>query len=90
MVPKSLLTVQCSVKFVLPLPPGIWVPTSNSSTRRKISLTLLIIMLPKREAVGQKSMGRVCTGITEYVTVSTRAGVSLSQDDNTEIPQGGV
>lgn len=47
-------------------------------------------MLPKREAVGQKSMGRVCTGITEYVTVSTRAGVSLSQDDNTEIPQGGV
>ena len=32
-------------------------------------------MLQKREAVGQKPIGGVCTGITEYVTVSTRAGV---------------
>ena len=53
----------------------IWVPTSKSPTRRKISLTLLVIMLQKREAVGQKPIGGVCTGITEYVTVSTRAGV---------------
>ena len=54
----------------------IWVnPTSKSPTRRKISLALLVIMLQKREAVCQKPMGGVCTGITECVTVSTRAGV---------------
>lgn len=69
----------------------IWVnPTSKSPTRRKVSLTLLVIMLQKREAVGQKPMGGVCTGITEYVTVSTRAGVKLSQNDITVSPQGAV
>ena len=50
-------------------------PLTSPPTGRKISLTLLVIMLQKREAVGQKPMGGVCTGITEYVTVSTRVGV---------------
>ena len=62
-------------KICPPLTSWDLVPTSKSPARRKISLTLLVIMLQKREAVGQKPMGGVCTGITEYVTVSTRAGV---------------
>lgn len=74
MVQKSLLTL--SAVFGQICPPltswdCIWVnPTSKSPTRRKVSLTLLVIMLQKREAVGQKPMGGVCTGITECVIVS--------------------
>ena len=65
-------------------------PLTSPPTGRKISLTLLVIMLQKREAVGQKPMGGVCTGITEYVTVNTRVGVYLSRDDNTGSPQCGA